>query len=496
MPTNTSVIARLGVHSPVPQNILREEHRLTHTTEDKTILSGPLDECEERLLGVLDFAIGFAKQQGAPLALNASQYHRPHLLALLDPSAVEMLVAGETVSISSGPSLRLIDDAGVGNFGGLVLFVGVDSPRLALLKADRRPMVIAVPENDGEHSAILETFPNAGRLETKPEPEIIPLPAMHQSYDSKCQWLDERYDVIAGHNFNRKSAEIVLGTGEPQVCRYCGRSTPATTFENVSHAFPEQIGNKWLVDSRECDGCNEHFASAIDSPFGNWSLLARSTGRIRGKKKVPTFVSTGEDFRIAFKNNVLNVTAHKDDPRLHFDENAKRIEMRLERPPYVPMGVFKSFVKMAISVMPEVEANKCQHLKNWILEKKHTFESFPFHPLMLYTQFISGPIPNDAISFMLVRRKESVSGCPYMMFMVQYGNHVHQIALPMPTEDGMGREPMQTSLVYFPHPWEAADHIAAYGPARCVEEDLSSPEFRRNEPYPMNFSFSEAISTM
>ncbi len=64
MPTNTSVIARLGVHSPVPQNILREEHRLTHTTEDKTILSGPLDECEERLLGVLDFAIGFAKQQG------------------------------------------------------------------------------------------------------------------------------------------------------------------------------------------------------------------------------------------------------------------------------------------------------------------------------------------------------------------------------------------------------------------------------------------------
>ncbi|RKP59329.1 ThiF family adenylyltransferase [Pararobbsia silviterrae] len=56
---------------------------------------------------------------------------------------------------------------------------------------------------------------------------------------------------------------------------------------------------------------------------------------------------------------------------------------------------------------------------------------------------------------MLVRRKASVLGCPYLMFMVQYGNHVHQIALPMPKEDGMGREPVQTSLSYFPHPWES-----------------------------------------
>lgn len=169
--------------------------------------------------------------------------------------------------------------------------------------------------------------------------------------------------------------------------------------------------------------------------------------------------------------------------------------MRLERPPYIPMGVFKSFVKMALAVMPEPEASQCKHLKKWILEEKHTYESFPFLPLMLYSQIIAGPVPNDKISFMLVRRKASVSGCPYLMFMVQYGNHVNQIALPMPKEDGMGQDPVQTSLNYFPHPWETADHIGTYGPARLVEENLSSPDFRRNEPYPMNFSFEKAIET-
>lgn len=470
------------------------------TTEDppehtirNTIVTGSLDDQSEQLAAAIAFAIGFAQQGGAPLALNAAQSHRSQLLALLTPATVESLTAGETVLIGSGQSLELIDDQAVANFVGLVLFVGVDTARLALLKAHRVCMVIAVPQTNEERAAILDAFPDAGRLALMPEPEAAPLPEMTQSHASKVQWLDERYDVLAADNFDRKSAKVVLGADEPQVCRYCGKSTPDVAFDNISHAFPEQIGNKWLVDSRECDSCNAHFASAVDAPFGDWSLLARSTGRIRGKKKVPTFVTSDSDLRIDVKNGNLKLTVRNRDPRLKFDDKAKQIEMRLERPPYVPMGVFKSFVKMALAVMPEPEASKCQHLKNWILEKKHTFESFPFHPLMLYSQFIAGPVPNDKISFMLVRRKASVSGCPYLMFMVQYGNHVHQIALPMPREDGMGQEPVQTSLVYFPHPWETADHIDAYGPARPVEENLSSPDFRRNEPYPMQFTFAKAV---
>ncbi|MCP3019632.1 HNH endonuclease [Cupriavidus basilensis] len=475
---------------------------MMQTTEDprepairNTIVTGSLDDQSEQLAATIAFAIEFAQQGGAPLALNAAKSHRSQLLALLTPATVESLTAGETVHIGSGPSLDLIDDQAVGNFVGLVLFVGVDAARLALLKAHRVSMIIAVPQTNEERAAILDAFPDAGRLDFRPEPEAGPLPEMTQSHASKLQWLAQRYDMLAANNFDRKSAEVVLGAGEPQVCRYCGKSAPDVAFDNISHAFPEQIGNKWLIDSRECDVCNTHFASAVDAPFGDWSLLARSTGRIRGKKKVPTFVASDSDFRIDVKNGNLKLTVRNGDPRLKFDDKAKRIEMRLERPPYIPMGVFKSFVKMALAVMPEPEASKCQHLKDWILEKKHTFESFPFHPLMLYSQFIAGPVPNDKISFMLVRRKASVSGCPYLMFMVQYGNHVHQIALPMPKEDGMGQEPVQTSLVYFPHPWETADHIEAYGPARPVAENLSSPDFRRNEPYPMHFTFAKAIDT-
>jgi hypothetical protein len=270
--------------------------------QNNTIVTGSLDDHSEQLAATIAFAIGFAQQGGAPLALNAAPSYRSQLLALLTPTTVERLTAGETVNIDSGPSLGLIEDQAVGNFVGLVLFVGIDAARLALLKTHRVSMVIAVPQTNEERATILDAFPDAGRLELRPEPEAALLPEMTESHSSKHQWLEQRYDVLAADNFSRKSAEVVLGAGEPQACRYCGKSAPDVTFDNISHAFPEQIGNKWLVDSRECDICNTHFSSAVDMPFGYWSLLARSTGRIRGKKKVPTFVTSDSDLRIDVKN--------------------------------------------------------------------------------------------------------------------------------------------------------------------------------------------------
>lgn len=177
---------------------------MMHTTENprkpaiqNTIVTGSLDDQPQQLAATIAFAIRFARDGGAPLALNAAQSHRSQLLALLAPATVESLTAGETVNIDSGPTLDLIDDQAVVNFVGLVLFVGIDAARLALLKAPRESMVIAVPQTNEERAAVLDAFPDAGRLELRPEPEADPLPEMTQSHAFKLQWLEQRYDVIA-----------------------------------------------------------------------------------------------------------------------------------------------------------------------------------------------------------------------------------------------------------------------------------------------------------
>lgn len=43
--------------------------------------------------------------------------------------------------------------------------------------------------------------------------------------------------------------------------------------------------------------------------------------------------------------------------------------------------------------------------------------------------------------------------------------------------------------------WETSDYIEAFGSAQLIGENLSSADFRRNEPYGMHFTFAEAIDT-
>jgi hypothetical protein len=280
------------------------------------------------------------------------------------------------------------------------------------------------------------------------------------------------------------------------MCRYCGKSAPEVAFKNLSHAFPEQIGNKKLVDLLECDTCNADFAAYIENDFGKWSLPARSMTRIRGKKnKVPSYESADKLLRVDVKAQQVSIALREGDTRVKFDDGAKTIRMEFERGSYAPMGVFKTFVKMALAVMPQPEAAECGHLKKWILEKMHSYESFPFKPLLLHTQFVAGPLANDQVSYFLLRRKPGVTGCPYLMFVLQYANFVYQVALPMPKQDELhGGKQGNLELCYYPHPWDTPEYEKAYGPARLLQEDLSSPELRKKELFPMSFAYHKAVN--
>jgi hypothetical protein len=58
-----------------------------------TIVTGSLDDQSEQLAATIAFAIEFAQQGGAPLALNAAQSHRSQLLGLLTPATVACCTA-------------------------------------------------------------------------------------------------------------------------------------------------------------------------------------------------------------------------------------------------------------------------------------------------------------------------------------------------------------------------------------------------------------------
>ena len=262
-----------------------------------------------------------------------------------------------------------------------------------------------------------------------------PLSQYTEDGQAALKWFSENYDLIAFNTVDQNSGKIVLEPDNELLCRYCGESDKRK-FSLIAHAFPELIGNKKIIDKCECDTCNRHFSKLVEDDFGKWTLPVRSVGRVKGKK-IPALVSDRKDFQLRSKDkNNIDIFCPSDiDPRFIYDHTANRVRLTLPRQRYIPMGVFKCLVKMALAIMPNEEAILCSHLKKWILEKQHTHESFRFTPLKIFTQMVSGPLSSDTVNYQLLRRKRS-SECPYMVFVVSFSNLALQIMLPMPDQDG------------------------------------------------------------
>lgn len=331
---------------------------------------------------------------------------------------------------------------------------------------------------------------------------------IRKSLIERVDWFARRYDIVSRHAFGPSSERVYLGDKTKQVCRYCGLAAPQVKFRKLAHAIPEQIGNDWLFDYEECDDCNLHFSKYVEDDFAKWTLPWRSLGRIRGKSGVPSLKSSDKQFRIdaSFNNSTadnlaasngrydLEIRMALNDARHELDEETRTVKLTLERQPYISMGVFKCLVKMAIAVAPQEEENRCAHLKKWILLTDHTFESYPYKPLNIIYQSVSGPLPNDRVSFWLLRRKpEGADDCFYMQFILQLSNHVFQIALPMHVEDRRFLEGATYQTKLWPNTLAGVDHQMQYGRSGHKLFDMSGTDQVRGETTSITFHYEERI---
>lgn len=324
---------------------------------------------------------------------------------------------------------------------------------------------------------------------------------------TRLEWFGERYDVINHLALGPHSERIYIGDRAKLVCRYCGLMPPQVKFRKLAHAIPDQIGNDWLFDREECDACNEHFAKWVEDDFGKWTLPWRALGRIKGKDGVPSIKSNDKQFRVEVAaksakaylgakgiHHDLKIYLAANDIRYELNEATKTVKLTLDRPSYVPMGVFKCLVKMAIAIMPMEDERKCIHLKRWILLPAHTFESYPYKPLLVMYQFVPGPLPNDRMSCWLLRRKPTrVNDCLYMQFVLELSNHIFQIALPMHVEDRRHLEAGTFQNCVWPSTWVGVDHQLKYGLSSYKEYDMSSAVMTRGETTSMTLRYDQLV---
>ncbi|MEA9389547.1 HNH endonuclease [Acerihabitans sp. TG2] len=297
---------------------------------------------------------------------------------------------------------------------------------------------------------------------------------MSDNIKERISFFKENYEMISGGPLGQgKKIYIKARIDEDgnKKCKFCGKSEPDITFSNVSHALPMFLGNRILIAENECDSCNEMFSNDLENNFDKYTKPYRTLAKIKGRKKVPTYRSKNKETR--FENNEkdgFHITTDEVNEAVFLDLKNKTLTYSFDLEPFVPTAVYKFLIKIALSIMPDVEMRNFASSLSWIMEKNHAIKLIS--PQVLLSIFVPGFKPNNNLVMMLLRRKNKIENIPYCYLILAFGNVVYQIMVPSLLDINQGKE---LTLIFSrcPTPFEIEWPL---GEVDYRQEDLSSHE--------------------
>lgn len=274
---------------------------------------------------------------------------------------------------------------------------------------------------------------------------------MNEKTKFMTDFLNDNYIPLVVHHLNEED-KIFLGSETDRICRFCNKGETETTFNNVSHAIPEFIGNKKLIAYYECDKCNQKFSRLLESHMANYMNLWHTLTQVKGKRSVPSFKTVNDKSRIDIGTDKVHISDFVDDSIAQINEEEKSITFSAKKRSYVPIAIYKTLTKMALTIMPESELSDFKTTMAWINEEKHEESPQDLKNLVVLMSFAGGIKPFPFVSCMLFKRKENhKNSVPNMIFALAYSNFLFQIYVPLCKAD-LKLEGGTMDLTYIPTP--------------------------------------------
>jgi hypothetical protein len=221
----------------------------------------------------------------------------------------------------------------------------------------------------------------------------------------------------------------------------------------------------------------------------NYMNLWHTFSQVRGKKKVPSFKTISDKSRVDIKENI-EIKEFEDDSIVNIDKENKSISITAKRRSYVPIAIYKTLTKMALTIMPENELDKFKTTLAWINEEKHEESPHDLKGLKVLFSFAPGIKPFPFVSCMLFKRKdEHRDSVPYMQFLLAYSNFAFQIYLPLCTED-IKLQGGDITMTYVPTPLDFNDVKLTR-----MQLDMNGKEKVKDEEETVTLGFEEMNET-
>ena len=305
-----------------------------------------------------------------------------------------------------------------------------------------------------------------------------------------AEFYDKHY-AGAEPIFIRPGIKLMLGSAErPRHCRFCGKDEPEVTFKDEAHALPAAFGNTSLFSNYECDACNHLFGEGIENHLGTWTKPMRTLSRIKGRRGAPTIKNSGPEKSWRVEHSSTGLHLKEYEPFFEVDEEAKRLRFKLHRDTYIPVAALKGLVKIGLTLIPNVETQHFRETYDWIRDTDHSRHFLAELPV--FHTLIPGPMPNDLIVLMLMRRRVGIDTVPYAFFTFAYGNHVLQVFLPSISQDKC----IDGKLLSLPaFPTLGANDPTRYGRPSVRVERLTGRQPVKGEKVPAVFGFAHVEAT-
>jgi hypothetical protein len=221
-------------------------------------------------------------------------------------------------------------------------------------------------------------------------------------------------------------------------CRFCGKKYPYVSFSKDAHVISEMLGNKYLVSDFECDDCNSLF-SRYENDLANFLGIVRTIQSVKGKAKVPKFKSSDKllEAQSTYDPNegtIIEIRRFDGlNKTFHFDKEKRQTVITYEKAPYIPLNVYKSLLKMALSLIDERHVNDYAFAFEYLRTTKYDNDITGFAFVTSYTMPYTFQFEQPAG---LIFKKIDPNGKYFThVFYLSTLNQVFQIVLPFNKRD-------------------------------------------------------------
>jgi len=160
------------------------------------------------------------------------------------------------------------------------------------------------------------------------------------------------------------------------------------------------------------------------------------------------------------------------------------------RQSYSPLSVYKSFVKMALSILPyEYMSNFCSTL-DWLQEKSDVDSNYDMKGYeWIIERFVPGPRPLSLTVHGFIRNND-LTEVPFYQFVLEFGNYIYQIAVPCKSKDSkLGISKKKIAIYTMPHKVDLPDF--KFGKIETNFKFLNNPNKIKGEKLDVFMSYEK-----